>query len=125
MPPNKILDIKCDMLVTAAVKDLVIKKDISRLKFSLIVEGSNIPIRHDVEELLHARGILVVPDFVANAGGVISSYVEYKGGTVKQMWRLVEKKVVKNTQIVLERVTKKQCPRCVANRIALERILKY
>ena len=120
--PNKILDVHCDMLVTAAVKDLVTLKDIPRLKFSLIIEGSNIPMSHEVEELLHKNGILVVPDFVANVGGVISSYVEYKGGSVNQMWKLVEKKVVMNTREVLKHVTKNTCPRCVANKIAVKRI---
>lgn len=123
-PSKNILDVDCDMLVTAAVKDLVTQKDIPRLKFSLIVEGSNIPMSHEVEELIHKKGILVVPDFVANAGGVISSYVEYTNGSVHQMWKLVENKVVMNTREVLRRVTKKQCPRCVANKIAVKRILK-
>lgn len=118
---NAILDIKCDVLITAAVKDLIQEKDVSRLHFSLIVEGSNIPMSHIVEETLYTKGILVIPDFVANAGGVISSYVEYKGGSVKEMWKMVEKKVVKNTQLVL--AEKGRCPRCVADRIAQKRIL--
>jgi len=89
------------------------------------VEGSNIPMSAEIEEYLHEKGVLVVPDFVANAGGVISSYVEYKGGTAEEMFRLVEKKVVKNTAKVL-RVAKKQRikPRDAAMRIALERIKK-
>lgn len=124
LPSKNILDVDCDMLVTAAVKDLVSEKDVNRLKCKLIVEGSNIPMSHDVEELFHTKRILVVPDFVANAGGVISSYVEYKGGTVKEMWQLVEKKVVKNTKLVLSKVTRNRCPRCIANKIAVERILK-
>jgi len=123
-PSKNILDVHCDMLVTAAVKDLVMEKDVKRLKCKLVVEGSNIPMSHDVEEQLHNRGILVVTDFVANAGGVISSYVEYKGGTVNEMWKLVEKKVVKNTKLVLSKVTRSQCPRCVANTIAVDRVLK-
>ncbi len=118
---NKILDVPCDVLITAAVKDLILEKDVSRLRCSLIVEGSNIPMSHATEEALHEKGILVIPDFVANAGGVISSYVEYKGGSVKEMWKLVEKKVVKNTKLVL--AEKGKCPRCVANVIARKRIL--
>lgn len=121
---KKILDVKAEVLVTAAVKDLILLEDVPRLKFSLIVEGSNIPMHHDVEELLHKKGVLIIPDFVANAGGVISSYVEYKNGTVKKMWSLVEKKVVANTNEVLKKVTKNECPRCVANKIAMKRILQ-
>ncbi|MSR86461.1 Glu/Leu/Phe/Val dehydrogenase [Candidatus Woesearchaeota archaeon] len=120
-PGNKILDVHCDVLITAAIKDLVKIEDVVRLQFKLIVEGSNIPMNHATEELLFQRGILVIPDFVANAGGVISSYVEYKGGNVKEMWKLVEQKVVKNTRLVLNE--KKKCPRCVADAIAMKRVL--
>ncbi len=118
---NAILDVQCDVLITAAVKDLIKEEDVSRLRVSLIVEGSNIPMSHVTEEKLYKKGILVIPDFVANAGGVISSYVEYKGGCVKEMWRLVEKIVVKNIQLVL--AEKGKCPRCVADVIARKRIL--
>jgi glutamate dehydrogenase/leucine dehydrogenase len=55
-----------------------------------------------VEETLQKKGVMVIPDFVANAGGVISSYVEYKGGTAKEMFKAVEDKITKNTKIVLE-----------------------
>ncbi|MDP3729034.1 MAG: Glu/Leu/Phe/Val dehydrogenase [bacterium] len=119
--PNEILDVQCDVLITAAVKDLIKESDVSRLHFSLIVEGSNIPMSHATEEKLHKKGILFIPDFVANAGGVISSYVEYKGGNVKEMWKLVEQKVVKNTKLIL--AEKGRCPRCVADAIARKRIL--
>lgn len=118
---NKILDVHCDVLVTAAVKDLVKAEDAARLQFKLVVEGSNIPMSHATEELLFQRDILVIPDFVANAGGVISSYVEYKGGSVKDMWKMVEQKVVKNTKLVL--AEKNKCPRCIADAIALKRVL--
>ena len=69
------------------------------------------------------KGILVIPDFIANAGGVISSYVEHIDGTVDEMWKMVEEKVVANTKIVLEQVTVEKCPRCVGTMIAVERIL--
>lgn len=118
---NTILDVACDVLITAAVKDLVLEKDVSRLRCFLLVEGSNIAMSHEVEEKLYQRGILVIPDFVANAGGVISSYVEYKGGGVSEMWKLVEQKVVKNTRLVL--AEKGRCPRCVAQDIVRKRIL--
>ncbi len=118
---NNILDVKCDFLVTAAIKDLILPKDVSRLHFKLVVEGSNIPMSHTTEELLFKKNILVIPDFVANAGGVISSYIEYKGGSESDMWKMVEQKVVKNTRLVLAQ--KKKCPRCIADFIAHRRIL--
>jgi glutamate dehydrogenase/leucine dehydrogenase len=122
---EEIIGLDADVLVTAAVPDLVTEANKDKIRAKIVVEGSNIPMSAEIEEYLHEKGVLVVPDFVANAGGVISSYVEYKGGTAEEMFRLVEKKVVKNTAKVL-RVAKKQRikPRDAAMRIALERIKK-
>lgn len=118
-----ITKIKADILITAAIPDLIKVKDVDDLKFKIIVEGSNIPMTEEVEELIHKKGILVVPDFVANAGGVISSYVEYIGGTPKEMFKMVEEKIKKNTNIVLSE-SKKQSkkPRDVALEIAKTRV---
>ena len=120
-----ILNVKADILITAAIPDLINVSDVRNLKFKLIVEGSNIPMTYDIEELINDKGVLVVPDFVANAGGVISSYVEYKGGSEKEMFKLVEKKVANNTKIVMEAAKKRKCvPRQCALEIAKERIRK-
>jgi glutamate dehydrogenase (NAD(P)+) len=125
LKPNQILDVNADMLVTAAIPDLVAPKDVKRLKFKLIIEGSNIPMEHDTEYMIHKRGILIVPDFVANAGGVISSYVEYIGGSVSTMFKLVKAKVRSNTKEVLELAKKKHvAPRIAAMDVAKARVLR-
>lgn len=122
---SKILSIKADVLITAAIPDLIKSKDVKSLKFKLIVEGSNIPMSRSVEYLLHQKKIVVIPDFVANAGGVISSYVEYKGGTPRQMFRLIEKKIKKNTTLVLDLAKRKNlAPRQAGLEIAKRRVLK-
>ena len=124
-PSRDILKIKADILITAAVPDLIKGGDVDDINYKMIVEGSNIPTTYDVEELLYKKGILVVPDFVANAGGVISSYVEYIGGDEKKMFKLVEEKVVNNTRKVLEDALNKVCkPRDSALFIAKDRVLK-
>ena len=117
-----ILDVKADVLVTAAIKDLISDDDVSRLQFKMVVQGSNIPMTLEGEKKAAEKGVLVIPDFVANAGGVISSYVEYKGGTVEEMWKLVEEKIVANTKEMLAGSDGK-CPREVAMEIARKRIL--
>jgi glutamate dehydrogenase (NAD(P)+) len=77
----------------------------------------------DIEEYFHRKGVLIIPDFVANAGGVISSYVEYLSGTPEQMFRMVEEKITRNTKEVLALADKKKImPRNAAIEIALERI---
>lgn len=122
---ESILDINADILITAAKPELITAGDVDRLNFRLIVEGSNIPMTYDVEELCHMKNILVVPDFVANAGGVISSYVEYIGKNKKQMFHMIEEKISMNTAIVLENAKKRDCPpRLSALEMAKERVRK-
>ncbi len=122
---DEIISLPVDILVTAAVPDLIKISNVHKVKAKLIVEGSNIPMKPEVEEILYKHNILVVPDFVANAGGVISSYVEYINGSVSQMFKLVEKKVSENTKMVLDISKKKKIsPREVAMQIAKERVLK-
>lgn len=125
MPNKDILSLPADVLVTAAVPDLIMMSDVEKVKARLIVEGSNIPAKPEVEEALFKRGVTVIPDFVASAGGVISSYVEYKGGDEKEMWQMVESKVKRNTQIMLQSAREKTVkPRDAALEIAKQRVLK-
>ena len=122
---DNILDVNADILITAARPGLIKVGDVDRLGFKLIVEGSNIPMTHQVEELCHMKGILVIPDFVANAGGVISSFLEYVGGDEKTMFEMVEEKIRKNTKLVLDIASGKRClPRTCALEIARDRIRK-
>src|SRR3989344_9480268 len=122
---KKILDIPADILITAAVPNLILREDVQRIKAKLIVEGSNIPATEEVEKAMTARKILVVPDFVANAGGVISSYAEYKGHNPKHMFELVEGKIVRNTQLILAGAKSAGIsPRDAAMKIAIARVRK-
>jgi len=115
---------KADILITAAIPDLIKTSDVGKIRAKIIVEGSNIPMCEQTERLLHKRKVLVVPDFVANAGGVISSYVEYTGGNKKKMFKMVEDKIRKNTKLVLTRAKKKRTyPRKAALETAEERLL--
>ena len=99
--------------------------DVPNIKAKLIAEGSNIPIKPEVEEALYRKGILVVPDIVANAGGVISSYVEHKKGTEDEMFKMIKKKINKNTKVVLDESEKRKLkPRDTAMEIAKERVVE-
>ncbi len=123
LPNKEIISLPVDMLITAAVPDLIGVEDVESIKAKLVVEGSNIPVSRGAEELLDKRDVHVVPDFVANAGGVISSFVEYTGGKEKEMFRLVEEKIKKNTMLVLDRADEtRKTPREAALEIAKERV---
>ena len=130
---EKIIEVPADILITAAIPDLITKSNMHNVKAKLIVEGSNIPMSAEIEKHLqenHRK--LIIPDFVANAGGVISSYIEYiQTGKkvsfkhqVDEMFQTVERKINKNTKIVLEECGKSCITRDVATNIAYERIRK-
>lgn len=120
-----IFELPADILIPAALADVINKDNVDRVDVKIIVEGANIPIPHDIEKILHHKGVLVIPDIAANAGGVISSYVEYIGGTSEEMFKLVEEKIKKNTKLVLEKSKKeKMNPRDAALEIAKERVRK-
>ncbi len=125
LPTTDIVGLNADILVTAAIPDLVNSSNVQSIKSKYIIEGSNIPMTAALEQILFKKGIIVVPDFVANAGGVISSYAEYTGKKPEEMFKLVEKKIVKNTTLVLEQAKKDDTKlRDAAMKIAIERVLK-
>ncbi len=119
-----ILEVKADVPVTAAVPDFIKIGDVDRLNFKIIVEGSNIPMTQEVEEHCQEKGILVVPDFVANAGGLISSSVEYSGGDENRAFKQIKQNVSSNTRLVLETALRtKRLPRECALELANQRLL--
>ena len=122
--PEDFWKIKADILIPASVTDVINDSNKKDLKFNIIVEGANIPMREEIEKELFKKGVLIVPDFVANVGGVISSYAEYKGYSTQSMFKLVEEKVTKTTEMVLEKSMRyNRNPREVAMEIAKKKIL--
>lgn len=112
-----------DILIPASVTDVVNESNCRSIRAKIIVEAGNIPMREHIEEKLGKRGILVVPDFIANAGGVISSYAEYRGYNPKKMFEMIERRITESTKRVLERSGQtKEAPRAVAQSIAEEKV---
>jgi len=125
MPKEKLFELGVDVLIPGALPDVITGETCCNVRARIIVEAANIPIKPEVEKTMAARGVLIVPDFVANAGGVISSYVEYAGGTPEEMFKEVEQRVRKNTQLVLDKAKKeKKFTRDAAMEIAQERVRK-
>lgn len=113
-----------DIFITAALTDAINEKNKDLIKAKIIVEGSNIPMRENIEDELWRRGVKIVPDFVANAGGVISSYAEYAGLGPEEMFKMVEEKIVKSTREVMEESKRSsRNPREVAVEIAKKIVL--
>jgi glutamate dehydrogenase (NAD(P)+) len=99
---SAIIDIECDIWIPAARPDVIDASNAYRLKTKLVVQGANIPITHEAEQQLHARRITVIPDFIANAGGVICAAMEYHGSTQTAAMQAIEEKIRENTETVLE-----------------------
>lgn len=125
LPNKEIFELPVDVVIPGALPDVITKDNVNRVKAKIVVEAANIPTTPEMEEILHKRNVLVVPDFVANAGGVISSYAEYRGYNPKRMFDLIEKKIKRNVKIVLQRAKKENVkPRDAALKIAQERLRK-
>jgi len=117
--------LETDILIPASVTDVINETNKDKIKTKLIVEGANIPMQESIERELFERGIMIVPDMVANSGGVISSYAEIKGLSDDKMFQLVEEKIKKSTMQVMERVLKeKKNPRDISLKIAKENLEK-
>jgi glutamate dehydrogenase/leucine dehydrogenase len=117
------IDIECDIFVPAAQPDVITAENAHRLNCKLILQGANIPATKEAEQILHDRGILSVPDFVANAGGVICGSVEYHGGTKAQAFTEIKEKMKENTHAVLQKARdEKLTPRQAALILAKSRV---
>lgn len=122
LPGHKLFELPVDVLIPGALPDVINRSNMNSIQAKVIVEAANIPIPLEIEEEL-SKKILIVPDFVANAGGVISSWVEYIGKDQKYMYKVVKDKLMKNTELVLKTSEKLSIsPRNAANKIAVDRV---
>lgn len=120
-----LIDVDCEIWIPAARPDVIDEGKAPRLKAKLVVEGANIPLTHGAENYLHNKGVLCVPDFIANAGGVICAAMEYHGASEAAAFSAIEEKLRRNTELVLEATRRERIlPRQAAMNLAKERILK-
>ncbi len=123
--PDSIIDAECDIWIPAARPDVINEENVHRLKTKIVMQGANIPITEKAERILAEKGILSVPDFIANAGGVICAAMEYKGATESAALNTIEEKLRRNTKSVLEHAAnKKILPREAAMELATNRLKK-
>jgi glutamate dehydrogenase (NAD(P)+) len=99
---DDIVDADCEIWIPAARPDALHEGNIDRLKARLVVPGANLAATPGAEEKLHERGVLVVPDFIANAGGVICGAMEYQGAAESAVFPVIEETIRDNTRLVLE-----------------------
>lgn len=82
----ELLELPCDVLAPCALEGQITGQNASKVKAKLIVEGANGPTMPDADDILNDRGIMVVPDILANAGGVTVSYFEWVQGLSELFW---------------------------------------
>jgi len=120
---DAILELDCDIFIPAARPDVVRADNAGLLKARLVLQGANIPFTREAEALLAARQVLVIPDFIANAGGVICAAMEYRGATKEAAFAAIAEKIRTNTQAVLaEARGRGVTPREAAEDIAQKRV---
>jgi glutamate dehydrogenase (NAD(P)+) len=110
LPREAIVGLPCDIWIPAARPDVVDETNVDRLQARLVVQGANIPLTAEAERRLHARGVLTVPDFIANAGGVICAAMELRGATESAALEAIEEKIRRNTRLVLADARERRIP---------------
>jgi glutamate dehydrogenase/leucine dehydrogenase len=122
-PRETLVTVDCDILVPAARPDAVTESNVDSVTARLILEGANIPVTPKAETMLHERGVVCLPDWVVNAGGLICAAVEYDGGTRAEAFDRIATRIRANTSIMLERAFGEgRMPRAVAEETALAHV---
>lgn len=83
---EQLLEMKCDIIVPCALENVITGNNADRIKARIIIEGANGPTTPDADRILSKKGIIVVPDILANAGGVTVSYFEWVQNRMNYYW---------------------------------------
>jgi glutamate dehydrogenase (NAD(P)+) len=120
---DAVIDNPCDIWIPAARPNVIHAGNVARLQTQLVAESANIPCSLEAEQALAARGVMVLPDFIANAGGVICAAIEYRGGTETDALAFIAEKIRSNTEAVLDEVQRTGAlPRSAALSLATARV---
>lgn len=87
---EELIEIDCDVLTPCALEQVITAENAPRVRAKMICEGANGPTTPEADEILEDRGILVLPDVLANAGGVVVSYFEWVQGLQEYFWKEYE-----------------------------------
>jgi glutamate dehydrogenase (NAD(P)+) len=96
-----LLELPCDILVPSALEGQITEDNATRLRTKLIVEGANGPVTPGADDVLADRKVTIIPDILANAGGVIVSYFEWVQGLQQFFW--AEEEVNENLERIMVR----------------------
>ena len=120
---DALIEIECEVWIPAARPDVIREDNAEQLRAKLVVSGANIAVTEGAEHLLHKRGVISVPDFIANAGGVICAALEYHGSTQSAAFDAIAERIRDNTEQVLDASQRRGVPpRRAAIDLSVERV---
>jgi glutamate dehydrogenase (NAD(P)+) len=128
---EKLLEVECDVLVPAALEEVLTAENAERVHARLIVEGANGPTTPEADHIFQRKGTVVVPDIIANAGGVIVSYFEWVQDRQGYFWKesevneRLEELLLTNFRKVREVALARKIPyRTAAYVVAIDRVIR-
>ncbi|VAX09421.1 NAD-specific glutamate dehydrogenase; NADP-specific glutamate dehydrogenase [hydrothermal vent metagenome] len=126
---DELLELSCEILIPAALEASITCDNAEAIQARLIVEAANMPVTHLADECLQRRGIVIVPDLLANVGGVLASYYEWVQNLQQFPWdyetvlRRLEKRLSRTYEIVSELALERQVDmRTAAYELAIRRV---
>jgi glutamate dehydrogenase (NAD(P)+) len=84
---DDVLTVDCDVLAPCALEQVITRDNADKIRASIVAEGANGPVTPEADQILEERGVLVLPDVLANAGGVVVSYFEWVQGLQEYFWK--------------------------------------
>ncbi len=122
---DELIGLECEVWIPAARPDVINDNNVGDLRTKMVAQGANIPCTEGAEKYLFENNIICLPDFIANAGGVICAAMEYQGVSYEDTMTRIEKTLRKNTALILERSERDEVmPREAAMAFARELLLK-
>lgn len=122
---DELIGLPCEIWIPAARPDVLRADNVDHLDCKLVVQGANIPATPEAERRMFERGIVSVPDFIANAGGVICAAMEHKGGGEAMAFAMIDEKIRRNTKATLARAREQSVPPLeAATALAMDRLRK-
>jgi glutamate dehydrogenase (NAD(P)+) len=101
LAPAAVFGLPCDILVPAAVQNVLTVENAHEVKARIVIEGANNPTTLEADEILRKQGVFIVPDILANAGGVTASYFEWVQDVQKYFW--TENEIVARLREIMTR----------------------
>jgi len=128
---QELLELECDILVPAALENVITRKNVDNINTKIIAELANGPTTPDADQVLFEKGVLIIPDFLCNAGGVTVSYFEMVQGyysyfwTEKEVFEALDRVMTRAYRSTIEQAKKSNTHnRMGAYMISLERVIE-